>query len=73
MYQKKQLREMKRQIKKDGNRSRRRHFQRQLQKNPEDAHWDEFEFKHNSSTSLNGLDLDQIEIASHSSNKILPI
>jgi hypothetical protein len=47
---------MKRQIKKDGNRSRRRHFQRQLQKNPEDAHWDEFEFKHNSSTSLNGLD-----------------
>jgi len=55
---KKQLRELKRQIKKDGNRSRRRHLDRQLKDNPEEAHWDEYNFKHKSSTKLNGIDND---------------
>lgn len=55
---KKLLREEKRQIKKDGNRSRRRHLQRQLLNDPDNAHNDEYDFDHNSSTHLNGMDSD---------------
>jgi hypothetical protein len=54
------LREEKRQIKKDGNRSRRRHLQRQLLEDPEHAHECDFEFdEYNSSTRLNGIDYDK--------------
>jgi len=56
---KRELRETKRQIKKDGNRSRRRHLQRQIQDDPENAHLeDDYDYKHNSSTWLNGIDND---------------
>lgn len=56
---KKLLRETKRQIKKDGNRSRRRHLQRQLEEDPENAHLeDDYDYKYNSSTWLNGMDKD---------------
>ncbi len=54
------LREEKRQVKKDGNRSRRRFFQRQLLEDPENAHFDDFEFdEYNSSVRLNGFDNDK--------------
>jgi len=49
------LREIKRGIKKDGNRSRRNYLKRQLEKNPDDAHNDEYNFdSNNSSKPLNG-------------------
>ncbi len=54
------LREEKRQIKKDGNRSRRRSLQRQLLDDPENAHEFDFEFdEYNSSVRLNGIDQDK--------------
>lgn len=57
---KKLLRETKRQIKKDGNRSRRRHLQKQLEDDPENAHLsDDYDYKYNSSTYLNGMDHDR--------------
>ena len=58
MQDKRLLREMKRQIKRDGNRSRRRYLNRRLAENPEDAHFDEYTFDHNSSAGLNGFDND---------------
>lgn len=53
------LREEKRLLKKDGNRSRRRSLQRKLDGDPENAHDADFEFnEHNTSTKLNGMDKD---------------
>lgn len=53
-------REKKRQLKQDGNRQRRRHLQRELEKSPDTAHEAEFEFNDkNTSTQLNGMDHDQ--------------
>lgn len=52
------LRETKRQIKKDGNRSRRRYLKRQLEEDPDHAHLDDYDFKYDSSTWLNGMDHD---------------
>ena len=53
------LRETKRQIKKDGNRSRRRHLKKQLEDDPENAHLlDDYDYKYDSSTYLNGMDND---------------
>lgn len=49
----KKFRQEKRELKKQGNRCRRRFLQRSLIENPEEAHWDEFEFKWNSSKPLN--------------------
>lgn len=57
--QKRQTREDKRALKKDGNRTRRRELQRKLKEDPENAHEDDFEFnEHNTSTKLNGFDHD---------------
>lgn len=57
---KKLLRELKRQVKKDGNRSRRRHFQRELDNNPEIAHEAEYGFnQHNTSTQYQRIDGDK--------------
>jgi hypothetical protein len=53
---KKKLRELKRVVKKTGNRHRRRHLQRELDANPEQAHEAEYEFKQDSSTVYNGCD-----------------
>jgi hypothetical protein len=56
---KRELREEKRLLKKDGNRSRRRYLQRQLELDPEVAHKVEFEFNEfNTSTQMNGFDND---------------
>lgn len=53
------LREEKRAIKKDGNRSRRRYLQRQLDEDPDNAHYDDYDYNdYNSSTRLNGIDQD---------------
>jgi len=57
------LRETKRQIKKDGNRSRRRHLKKQLEEDPENAHLaDDYDYEYNSSTFLNGFDKDATRI-----------
>lgn len=51
------IRETKRQIKKDGNRSRRRYLKRILDKDPNSAHLeDDYNYKYNSSEYLNGFD-----------------
>jgi hypothetical protein len=55
---KRRYRQLKRDIKKAGNRKRRQHLKRQLAENPEDAAHSEFDFGRDSSTGLNGLDRD---------------
>lgn len=50
---KRRERKLKKEIKKAGNRKRRRFFQRQLEENPEDAAHSEFDFGRNSSAGLN--------------------
>jgi hypothetical protein len=55
---KRRYRQLKRDIKKVGNRKRRQHLKRQLAENPEDAAHAEFDFGRDSSTGLNGLDRD---------------
>jgi hypothetical protein len=57
---KRRKREEKRDIKKDGNRSRRRYLKRIVDEDPENAHlYDDFEFgENNTSTKYNGLDTD---------------
>jgi hypothetical protein len=55
---KRRHRQLKRDVKKAGNRKRRRHFDRQLQRNPEEAHEAEFDFGRDSSASFNGNDQD---------------
>jgi hypothetical protein len=56
---KKQFREAKRQVKKDGNRERRRHLKQQLIEDPENAHLDdEYDYGFNTSTDYNGIDRD---------------
>ncbi len=54
--QKKFYRELKRIIKKDGTRKRRKFFNKVLADNPNEAHEVEFEFGRSSSKWLNGLD-----------------
>jgi len=47
---------LKREIKRKGNRKRRNHLKRQLEDNPGEAHWDEYEFKDGESSKwLNKL------------------
>ncbi len=53
---KRELRELKRAIKKAGNRKRRQTLKRDLRDNPEEAAHTEFEFGRDSSTGLNGID-----------------
>jgi hypothetical protein len=56
--QKRELRKMKREIKKAGNKSRRQHLKRELTENPEEAPHSEFDFGRKSSKGLNALDND---------------
>lgn len=50
------LRNLKRDIKKKGNRRVRRGLQQALRDNPDEAHWDEVDYGKDSSVPLNGLD-----------------
>jgi hypothetical protein len=56
--QKKQLRKLKREVKKAGNKRRRQSLKRDLIDNPEEAHHSEFDYGDTSSRGLNGLDKD---------------
>lgn len=51
---KRYYRELKREMKRAGNKARRNHLKRSLYDNPEEAHWDEFEFRDYSTRWLNG-------------------
>jgi hypothetical protein len=55
---KRRQRELKRSIKKAGNRKRRQHLKRNLQEDPEEAADADFDFGRDSSAGLNGLDRD---------------
>ena len=55
---KRALRKLKREIKRTGGKRRRQHLKRQLAENPEEAASAEFEFRGDSSATLNGLDRD---------------
>lgn len=56
--EKRELRKLKRDIKRAGNKRRRQHLKRELTENPEDAPHSEFDFGRDSSATLNGLDQD---------------
>jgi hypothetical protein len=56
--EKRQLRELKRTLKKAGNRHRRRQLQRDLASNPEDAAHSEADVGRNRSDTFNGIDRD---------------
>jgi hypothetical protein len=55
---KRKYRQLKRDLKRAGNRKRRRQLQRDLQENPEDAAHCDFDFGRDSTTGLNGIDRD---------------
>lgn len=55
---KRQLRKLKREIKKAGNKRRRQHLKRDLTENPDEAHHSEYDFRGLSSTTYNGMDQD---------------
>jgi hypothetical protein len=54
--EKRELRQLKREIKRAGTQRRRRQLKRDLIENPEDAHRSKFDFGRYSSASLNGID-----------------
>jgi hypothetical protein len=56
--EKRRLRQLKRDLKKSGNRKRRRHLQRELTDKPEEAAHSEFDYGRASSSTLNGIDND---------------
>jgi hypothetical protein len=56
--EKRQLRKLKRDIKRAGNKSRRQHLKRELAENPEEAPHSEYDFGRKTSETLNGLDKD---------------
>ena len=56
--QKRQLRKLKRDLKKAGGKRRRRRLRRDLTENPEEAHHSEADFGRASSATMNGLDRD---------------
>jgi hypothetical protein len=56
--QKRQLRKLKRDIKRADRKRRRQYLKRELQQRPEDAPHSKFDFGGNSSETLNGLDQD---------------
>lgn len=58
MNDKREYRRLKREIKKAGNRDMRNFFKRQLNKNPEEAHWDEYDYGQKSTKGMNGQDQD---------------
>jgi len=55
---KRELRQMKREIKRAGSQRRRRQWKRDLRENPEDAPYSEDDFGHFSTAELNGIDQD---------------
>lgn len=55
---KRQLRKLKRDVKKAGNKKRRARLKRDLRDNPHEAHWSEESVGKSSSATLNGLDND---------------
>jgi hypothetical protein len=55
---KRQYRQLKRDLKRAGNRKRRRHLQRALHENPEDARHEDFDFGRHGTAGLNGIDRD---------------
>jgi hypothetical protein len=55
---KRQLRKLKRDIKRAGNKRRRQHLKRELAETPEEAPFSEFDFGSDSSATLNKLDND---------------
>jgi hypothetical protein len=55
---KRQFRKLKRDVKRTGNKRRRRHLKRELLENPEEAPFTKFDFGNDSSEGLNGLDAD---------------
>jgi hypothetical protein len=56
--EKRELRKLKRIIKRTGSKHRRREFKRQVSESPEEATYMEENFGRNSSASMNGLDRD---------------
>ncbi len=54
-------RQLKRDIKKDGNHKRRNVLKRALSKHPDEAHWDEYQFDKDSSEWLNGYEQREYE------------
>jgi hypothetical protein len=56
--EKRQLRKLKREVKRTGNKRRRRHLKRELEENPQEAPFTRFDFGKDSSTAFNGLDQD---------------
>ena len=56
--EKRKLRQLKREIKKAGNKRRRQHLKRDLERNPEEAAHSEYDFGNLSSETLNRLDQD---------------
>ncbi len=55
---KKRLREIKRRIKRAGNKRLRSHFKRDLEENPEETHLGDVDFGSKSSKKFNGMDDD---------------
>jgi len=55
---KRRLRQLKREVKRAGNKRRRQHLKRDLRERPEDAPYSEFDFGRTTSTGLNRLDND---------------
>jgi hypothetical protein len=55
---KRRYRQLKRDLKRAGNRKRRRHLQRELRDNPLEADPDDFDFGRDSTAGLNGNDRD---------------
>jgi hypothetical protein len=55
---KRKLRELKRAVKRAGNKSRRQQLKRSVVEDPAEAHRTEFEFGRDTSTGLNGMDRD---------------
>jgi hypothetical protein len=56
--EKRQLRKLKRDIKRAGGKRRRQHLKRELVENPEEAPYTEVDFGRTTSTGLNGMDRD---------------
>jgi hypothetical protein len=55
---KRKLRQLKKAIKRAGNKSRRQSLNRDLVENPEEAHRSDYDFGRDSSTGLNAMDRD---------------
>jgi hypothetical protein len=55
---KRQLRKLKRDVKRAGSKRRRQHLKRELQQKPEEAPHSEYDFGRNTSETLNGMDQD---------------